>query len=268
MNRHLIAAVFVLITTGCARRIPLEVAPPSVQRAPATLPIRVGFLPPQDVRPEAERDGDRPSPQLIMLASGAYLTSSEGAVVQGDGRLGLQGSAIHFPEHTVPSQLGSHALDVTARAGIFAEVLPVPIESWEPADLPRIARDHQLDYVMTMEVRHFYVTDFRKVVASGSRSQYGNVVVQRHSRSAEVTGVAESAVFRFALHRVGPSGATTLWQRSTSATVVHPPSDEGPFSGAAAAGECLQELGRALHRLAGTRPGRDGSLAWREPMGG
>ncbi len=269
MNRHLSLVIVVLVVAaGCAQRIPLEVAPRPVPSAPATLPIRVGFLPPRDARPEAERDGDRPDPQFVMLAGGAWVSSTEGAVVQSDRRLGLQGSVIYFPEHTVATQLASHALDVTARTGIFAEVVPVPVRSWEPADLPEIARRHQLDYVMTMEVRHFYVTDFRRVFASGSRSQHGNVIIERTSVSASVKGVAESAVFRFALHRVGPAGAITLWQRSTSATVVHAPDEQGPFTGAVAAAECLDELGQALLRLAHTRPTPTGSLAWRRPAGG
>ncbi len=254
MIRQLLAVSIALwALSGCADRIPLMMAPRTPAASPVTLPIRVGFLPPRDVRPAAERRGAHPQPSFLFSGGGASVVIGTGALVQGDKLLGLQGSRNQFPVYDVSHLLGSYALETAQRTRVFAQIVPLPVEGWHERDLPAIARRYGVQYLMTMQLRHFYVMDFRKVIATSSHHTEGTVDVYEHETVRRTYGVAEAATFRFSFLRVDGPGVRTLWQRSTNATVLHPAKEPGPFSGSAALTRCMDELGAALPQIARIR---------------
>lgn len=217
-----------------------------------TIPIRVGVLPPIDARPEREQSPrSNPRASLILFTPSTFLWTSYGARLRHDAAIKLGPAPAHaFGNETVVDLLGSYVMGVIRGINAFEHVEPVPARSWSFDQLPRIARQTGLRYLLAMEVRHFYAVRSANMSVSGTFSSTEDSVVSQNSKlKDERTHSIESTVMRFRLFEIDGDQVRVFWQMSTRANQGSVEKELGKISGSTTATECLRQLAAGLDEL-------------------
>ena len=220
---------------------------------PETMKIRVGFLPPIDNRPSFEKEGARGKDATIFAASGVSYFRKIGAHARADKNLVLE----TFPQmgaRTLRNVMGAYILQTTHQARAFDEIIPLKVNNFSYKDLPKISRSYDLQYLMTVEIRHFNALTFKelKVLAARTESQSGNTITITSTYSSEARSSATFmvTVLRFKLWSHKNGRTIPVWQTSVRSAYTSNKGEPRAAGGSEALSEALRIYVEKLGRLA------------------
>jgi len=235
---------------GCTTKPILKPAIPNTKSS-HHLGIRVGMLPPIDNRPAFERKGVRAPFTTFFASSGAFYTRTLGGQSRSDGDLRMEKRS-DFGDVNIPNVLGSYVLDATRQSRAFDQVIPLQSSRFSYGDLPRISERSGLDYLMTVEIRHFYALNYGEKVRSFSQSttNHGSYQTVRTTSYASDSSspTFDVTVLRFKLWNIRNGVATPLWQKSIRASLVKR-SEPSKVSGSSSLTQVLRGYQGSLQAL-------------------